>query len=282
MPIDRRAFLTETTAAVAASVLTRDRAPRATPDATTLKVQRLSWAGVRLELGDSTLLIDPWTSTSTWDGAWKGDVVPVDITTKERNVLITHMHNDHFDQPLLKTLITEHGAVVCIREKAAPVASRGFRTWALGLYEPFVLGSVGTWTVVPVPAEDGLGELQVAWVVTAGGRRIIHCGDTMWHGRFGIIGRQYGPFDVAFLPINGADFIKGPLRTGLPLSLTPEQAAAAGHMLGATRVVPIHYGLNDPNEYVEYPNALPTFLQAAKQRGVRVDVLQPGQWLDWS
>jgi L-ascorbate metabolism protein UlaG (beta-lactamase superfamily) len=280
MPIDRRTFLADTTATVAARLLSLERPRVAPPDA--LRIQRLSWAGVRLELGDSTLLIDPWTATATWDGAWTQPVIPVDITTTERHVLITHLHNDHFDHALLKTLIAEHGVVVCPAAKAAHVASRGLRAWSLENYEPMVLGSAGTWTIAPLPAEDGLGELQVSWVVTAGGRRIIHCGDTMWHGRFGVIGHHYGPFDVAFLPINGADFIKGPLRTGLPLSMTPEQAAAAGQMLRAARVCPIHYGLNDPTQYVEYPNALPAFRDAAHQRGVRVDVLEPGQWLDWS
>jgi len=278
MPLNRRAFLAQTTTALAGAGLPPFRADDPEP----LRIQRLSWAGIRLELGDSTLLIDPWISTAIWDGAWTLPVIPVDVTTKERNVLITHMHNDHFDQALLKTLITEHGAVACVADTAAAVASRGFRTWGLGLYEPMVLGSTGTWSIAPVPAEDGLGELQVAWIVTAGGRRMIHCGDTMWHGRFGIIGRHYGPFDIAFLPINGADFLKAPLRTGLPLSLTPDQAAAAAHLLGAARVCPIHYGLNDPHVYAEYPNALPAFLAAAKQRGVRVDVLEPGQWLNWS
>src|SRR4029079_15968121 len=99
--------------------------------------------------------------------------------------------------------------------------------------------------VAAVPASDGLGEQQVSWILTCGNRRFIHCGDTLWHGRFGEYGRQYGPFDAAFLPINGFQRIHLNPPTGQPSSLTPEQAVSAAVLLRATTLVPIHYGASD-------------------------------------
>src|SRR3546814_3747139 len=48
-------------------------------------------------------------------------------------------------------------------------------------WEPQLLGD---FTATPVPASDGYGDVQMSWVVSAGGRRIFHGGDTLWHGQW--------------------------------------------------------------------------------------------------
>ena len=75
-------------------------------------------------------------------------------------------------------------------------------------------------------------------MISAGGQRFIHCGDTVWHGAWRKWGAVYGPFDTAFLPINGAIQAEEP-PSEVPLSLTPEQAVDATILLGAKRLVPI-------------------------------------------
>src|SRR3546814_19561889 len=78
----------------------------------------------------------------------------------------------------------------------------------------------------------------MSWVVSAGGRRIFHGGETLWHGHWWRIGRQFGPFDAAFLPVNGARFgLRKPV-SGLPGVLTPKKAVAPANLLGARRLVP--------------------------------------------
>ena len=62
--------------------------------------------------------------------------------------------------------------------------------------------------------------------------------------------------------------------------MTPKQAVAAAIVLGAKLAVPIHYGFNDPENYLEHPNALPEFKETAVQRKQDVRVLSPGEWLD--
>src|SRR3569623_969626 len=97
---------------------------------------------------------------------------------------------------------------------------------------------------------------DVSLFVDGGGRRIIHCGDTAWHSGWWTTARAYGPFDVAFLPINGFRQQAGLFRRiEQPMSLTPEQAVQAGRILGARQVVPIHYGNSGNPDYVEERSA---------------------------
>ena len=110
-------------------------------------------------------------------------------------------------------------------------------------------------------------------------RRFFHAGDTLWHGHWGQLGKHYGPFDVAFLPINGVltDAGQG-IESGAVMS--PEQAVDAALLLAARRVVPIHFGLNDPPYYVETADALERFLRRAEARDLPVRHLKPGDILD--
>ena len=61
--------------------------------------------------------------------------------------------------------------------------------------------------------------------------------------------------------------------------MTPKQAVAAALILGAKLLVPIHYGFNDPEGYLEHPNALGEFQETARARKQPVRVLGPGEWL---
>jgi L-ascorbate metabolism protein UlaG (beta-lactamase superfamily) len=62
--------------------------------------------------------------------------------------------------------------------------------------------------------------------------------------------------------------------------MTPEQAVAAGIVLGAGAVCPIHYGLDVPL-YREYPQAPECFASWAQKRGLPVLWLQPGEEVSW-
>jgi L-ascorbate metabolism protein UlaG (beta-lactamase superfamily) len=206
-----------------------------------LKVQRLNWAGVRFISGKSTLLIDP-VITDIWQGDSPYPMVEFEASEGRTYALIT---------------------------------SQGLKVIPVGRFQP---EQRGEFTVVPLPAVDGLGGEQVSWVISVRGRRYIHCGDTVWHGAWRKWGAVYGPFDTAFLPINGARQADEP-PSEVPLSLTPEEAVDATILLGAKRLVPIHYGFHVPGSYEEYPDAMETLLSAAKRRGVSVEAVIPGDWL---
>jgi L-ascorbate metabolism protein UlaG (beta-lactamase superfamily) len=268
MDVTRRSLLASIPVALAAG-----RARAVSPPM--WRVQRLAWAGVRIELPGATLFVDPWISPAAWDGRWPRGVVPIRADAARRAVLPTHLHNDHFDPDAIREAVGERGIVICVEGMAASIVSRGLRVRSVPCHRPEPWGDV---VVIAVPAADGLGAEQVSWIVTDGTRRLFHGGDTLWHGGFGLIGRAYGPFDVALLPINGAVVTEEPPHSGQPIALGPEAAAAAAEQLRARRVVPIHYGVST-DTYREHDRALESFREAARRRGVEVAALGEGEWL---
>ena len=239
-----------------------------------LIIERLTWAGVKLQAGDTTVLIDA-VGTDLWGGEAPEGLVPVTSETRRTYALVTHGHNDHFDVETLRSVLGERGAVVVHEDEAAYVASRGLRVIPARLYEPVFRGG---FIFTAVPAVDGFGDAQVSWIVAAGENKVLHAGDTLWHGQWDNIGRQYGPFDAVFLPINGARVGREP-AIETPLVLTPLQAVEAALLLRAGNLVPIHFGLNDPPNYVEVERPLESLLSLSQQRGLRATHLTPGEKL---
>lgn len=239
-----------------------------------ITIKRLTWAGVQIVSGDTTLLIDA-VGTDLWDGNAPGGLVPVEVETRRRYALITHTHNDHFDIDTLKAALGERGYVICHESQAAHIASRGLKVIPAKLWEPV---SRGGFVVTALPAEDGFGDHQVSWLVTRGDTRIFHAGDTLWHGAWKLIGDQFGKIDVAFLPINGA-VVQSEPPTATPAVMTPSQAVDAAVLIGAGQVVPVHFGLDDPPHYVEAENALERFLERAQESGLQTRPLAPGDTL---
>lgn len=273
----RRRFLMGCAGAAAATLLPFGAlAAAAVPR--TLRAQRLAWAGVRLQLPDSTLLIDPLVSPEAWGRALPDRLVPVDDTAGETHVLVTHTHSDHFDGTAVATALKNGGVLAYPAGLQPSPWPQGARARPSALWEPQLLGD---FIATPVPASDGYGDTQVSWVVSAGGRRIFHGGDTQWHGNWWRIGRQLGPFDAAFLPINGARFGWREPASGQPGVLTPEQAVAAAVILGARVLVPIHYGVSGMDKYVEVDDPLGRVRQGAGERDVPLQIMEPGTWLQW-
>jgi L-ascorbate metabolism protein UlaG (beta-lactamase superfamily) len=133
--------------------------------------------------------------------------------------------------------------------------------------------------VRPVPAVDGFGASagQVSWIIHVAGKTFIHCGDTLWHGEWWSYSKAYGPFDAAYMPINGVHIPGFRPQSLMPATMTPEQAVAACVVMGAKLISPIHFGHHDPDGYQEYPDAVPTLLATAKERGLPVEYLEVGE-----
>ncbi len=255
----------------------------APPTARTVRVRRTGWAGVQIEYGDKALFVDPEILFASRPELGVA-TVPLETSAGWRFVAITHLHRDHFDVEAVRSILkTPDDLVICQDRVAASVASRQLPVASVAMYEPFSAGEYegDDIALAPVPAQDGYGDPQVSWVIVAGGLKMIHCGDTMWHGDWMKIGRIYGPFDIAFLPINGvrqnADI--APVST-IVKSMTPEQAAQAAVLLQARAVVPIHYGRQPRASYVETENAETLFVAAATAAGIRPIIAQPGSWIE--
>jgi L-ascorbate metabolism protein UlaG (beta-lactamase superfamily) len=249
----------------------------AEPPSSVLRARRLAWAGIQLQLATGSLFIDPLINKDVWGDALKDPLIPVAGASGDRFVLITHRHPDHCDPEAIRQGLGDSGTLVYASQTGIPNVP-GVKMRAGALYEPLILGD---FTATAVPAVDGYGDPQVSWVVTAGERRVIHCGDTLWHGAWWHIGRQYGPFDAAFLPINGAKFSWRKPFTDVPAVMTAEQAVAAAVVLGARTIVPIHYGVVGAEGYAEDPHAEEGLRSFARSRGVEIQILRPGAWVEW-
>jgi L-ascorbate metabolism protein UlaG (beta-lactamase superfamily) len=239
-----------------------------------VSIERLTWAGVKLVSGNTTVLVDA-VGSDLWDGNAPEGLVPVTVDTNRRYALITHTHNDHFDVETLKRVLGERGYVICQDAIASYVASRGLRVIPAAMYTPVIRGG---FVFTAVPAQDGLGAEQVSWIISTGDKRFLHGGDTLWHGKWNTIGLQHGPFDIVFLPINGAR-IEGDPISEIPAVMTPAQAVDAAILLRARRLVPIHYGLNDPPHYVEVDKPIDALRKITKRRRVPMSHLLPGESL---
>jgi len=186
----RRAFLTGSVSTALAGLSTTSwPAAEGLEARDALRVQKLAWAGVRLQTDESTLFIDPLINRDVWGSALPDPMIPVDVERGDRFVLVTHRHPDHFDALAVRKIVGDSGVLVCDSDVAPLAAGQGFKVRLASIYEPMLLGN---FTATAVPAMDGYGDPQVSWVVSAGGRRILHCGDTLWHGYWWRIGRQFG------------------------------------------------------------------------------------------
>ena len=273
--IARRSFLGMAAGAATLAPLSIGKAIAATP--AELRIQRLGWAGVRLQTQNATLFIDPLADASVWGPSLKDGLAPIGDVVGDATVLVTHRHPDHYD-PGTVAQILQHGGTFAYPSAMTPtsplpanVRSRPSPTW-----EPQILGD---FTATPVPASDGYGDPQVSWVVSIGSRRIFHGGDTLWHGSWWRIARQHAPFDVAFLPINGASFGWQKPASDAPAVLTPEQAMDAATILRAKMIVPIHFGVRGEEGYHEVEDPVGRLRRAEKSEGPKVQILQPGEWL---
>ncbi|MFB9330379.1 MBL fold metallo-hydrolase [Paenibacillus aurantiacus] len=242
-----------------------------------MNIQRLPWAGIRIEAGGIAILIDPVTRIPERFGPAREPMYPLGTYGEADAILVTHLHEDHFDP---QAIIETYGAAIPVyvpSEMAEAARAKGLtNVTGAAVGGSFEIGD-GV-KITALQSVDGVGDVQVAWAVEGDERRVIHCGDTLWHGYWWGIAGKFGPFDAAFLPVNGAVLeLPGRLPSGQPICLTPEQAVAAAAILGAGVLVPIHYGaVHYPPVYTETPD-IAARLGTAAEGKVIVNMLKAGE-----
>jgi L-ascorbate metabolism protein UlaG (beta-lactamase superfamily) len=242
-----------------------------------IRIVRLSWAGLQITAADFTIAIDPLENIPTGAGVSGKPRTKAFVCTRALDaVLITHLRDDHYDARSLKQRLKPSGKVICSLANVDVVRTDGFQVDGLALYE---VRKVGPFSVAAAPAVDGLGSDQISFLVELDGVKILHCGDTLWHGHWWKFATQFGPIDVAFMPVNGALVeISGAVSTGVPVTLTPIQAAAAADVMCAKLACPMHYGMFDhPPGFREWPNAVDIFMEEASRRNLVARRLEPGE-----
>jgi L-ascorbate metabolism protein UlaG (beta-lactamase superfamily) len=260
-----------------------------------MNIRRLGWAGVELEAGSGErAVIDVWTRADAMR-AFVGDALtelPSPMEGGARVALVTHLHDDHCDPDAIAAALAGDGVLLRpapdtgeFLEIAATLPAER-RLVELGVRQRFVREwetvTLGSFSVTAIPAVDGFGDPQVGWVVEADGVRVSHHGDTLFHGSWWKIRMRLGEPDVAFLPVNGALVSLPHRQPASPFNavLTPDEAAAAAHLLGAKLAVPIHYdAIHAPPTYAQVDDPAGAFTRAAQAREVPFRVLEPGETL---
>lgn len=261
-----------------------------------LQIRRLGWAGLELTLGDDALVVDLFEDRYAMAPFIEEVTGPLPPPSKPAMAaLVTHLHADHTDAGAIGRALEPDGLVMRpepaagddLDRAATAAAEAGLATVAATTrtVAPWESHAIGPFEATPVPAVDGFGDPQVSWVIQAGGRRILHGGDTLFHGAWWPIASRFKPFDAVFLPINGpvCDFPHRQPPSPFPACLDPEQAAVAASILGAQVAVPIHYdGIHQAGLYEQVSEPSESFARAASERGVQTAILEPGDWLEWS
>lgn len=262
-----------------------------------MRLTWLGWAGAELESDGASVVVDPLADAGAVFAALgeraAGTPLPRVVAPTAGTAvagLVTHLHRDHADAAALGAALAPGASVfeppagggealegLALAQAEHELAASGLRRRRV---EPWESAAAGPFTVTALPAVDGVGDPQVAWLIEADGTRVLHLGDTMFHGYWWRMALRHGPFDVVLVPVNGA-VVGFPHRTPaspLPVALDPDQAALAAELLGARLAVPIHaegYGID--GVYRPVADAAQRFAAAAAARGVPVRLMEPGE-----
>lgn len=263
-----------------------------------MRIRWLGWAGVELESQGESLVID---LLGRPEGVLEGTALsaPLPAVTPPRAQghvlagLCTHLHRDHTDAGALARALRPGGPVLhpepfggddhenlWTLKAEAELTAHGLPRRPMGLWETT---RIGPFTIAAVPAVDTLGDPQVSWAVEAGGKRVIHLGDSMFHGYWWRAAHRHGPFDAVLTPINGPTvcFPHCQPPSPFPAALDARQAAVAARLLGARTAIPIHYdGFHLDGFYATEPDELARFLDAAADEPYTVLTPALGEDLD--
>src|SRR5215207_8281785 len=244
-------------------------------------IRKLGWAGLEVEAGGRRLVIDPLLTFGDLEQFVGPPLTPLPAPAGPADVaLVTHLHRDHADPDALRDVPVVLRPEADEGEFLEVAATTGQESIGGTVAAPWDSRTVGPFSVTAVPAVDGFGDPQVSWVVEADGKRILHCGDTLFHGSWWRIRLRCGPLDAAFLPVNGArcQFPHRMPASPFVADMDPEQAAAAAEILEVPVAVQIHYDtIHAPPVYAQVDDPAGRFAAAA---GARTKVMAIGEeWL---
>jgi len=165
-------------------------------------------------------------------------------------LLLSHGHRDHLDEQSIKLLARQNPQLrVLTSLRMAPLLrgmAPGLPVQEAGWWQRYDLGPDSPLEITYLPAAHwhrrGLADTnQVLWgsfLIRAAGKLLYFAGDTAYADHFEAIEQQFGPVDIALMPIGAYK----PAYMMAKSHVNPHEAAKAVNVLRAGHVVPMHYG----------------------------------------
>jgi N-acyl-phosphatidylethanolamine-hydrolysing phospholipase D len=231
--------------------------PRTVNDGSVFKENKtytVTWIGhstALIQMEGKNILTDPIWSSSAGPFRWGGSprvsepglgfdkLPPIDI------VLISHNHYDHLDESTIDDLVDKN-------PKARFFVPLRVRDWfedrgitnveELDWWEGVTYQGL---KIICTPAQHFSGRwindrnqtLWCSWTIL-GKRKLYFTGDSGYCSHFKNIGRKFGPFDLALIPVGAY----APRALMKPVHMDPDEAVQTFTDLRARKMVAIHWG----------------------------------------
>jgi L-ascorbate metabolism protein UlaG (beta-lactamase superfamily) len=185
-------------------------------------LEGITWLGhdsFKISAPEGVIYIDPWKLKGGEPQRGGTEYQSADL------ILITHGHHDHFSPDDVKKIQKADTTVVSIADVTAKVKGK------VKTVKPGDRLTVKGIQIEAVPAYNPAKQFHpkaaghVGFVITAGGRRIYHAGDTDLIPEMAEI-----KADVALLPVGGK------------YTMNAQEAAQAANTIKPQVVVPMHWG----------------------------------------
>ncbi len=192
------------------------------------------------------------------------DLPPLDL------VLLSHMHDDHFDHIAAERL-DKRIPIVTTRHARRALRQRGFKeAHALKTWQSIAVRKGETLLrITSMPGTHAPGPLArllppvmgslLEWETPAGQNllRMYISGDTLVHNRLKEIPKRHPDIDLALLHLGGTRVL------GLMVTMDAKQGVEALRIVAPTLAIPIHY-----NDYTVFKSPLEDFKQEVRKAGL--------------
>ncbi len=196
-------------------------------------------------------------------------------------VLLSHIHEDHFDRVVIKKL-DKTLPIVTTPQAAATLAKKGFgKLYPLKTWEALTIikGEI-VLRITSMPGKHAPGPLAPLLPAVMGSilefqtlqeetrLRLYITGDTLLHKKLQEIPRRYPDIDLALLHLGGTKIL------GVMLTMDGKQGVEAMKIVAPHTSIPIHF-----NDYPVYKSSLEDFVKEVEAAGLtnRVHYLNAGE-----
>ncbi len=203
------------------------------------------------------------------------DLPPIDF------VLLSHMHEDHFDR-VAEEHLDKDLPIVTTPHAAKALTTKGFRnTEALDTWSNLTVRKGDAWVrITAAPGKHGPGIMAnllpsvmgsvLEFGATSGetSTRLYITGDTLVIDELKEIPRRYPEIDLALLHLGGTRAF------GILITMDAKQGVEALQLVGPKKAIPIHY-----NDYTVFKSPLEDFASLVEAAGLsdRVHYLSHGE-----